>query len=94
MTLTVDSTAGFIPGYTVVIDTWTGPNTQESQTIVAIPSTTELTVTALNYAHDGSKGEFPIVQPGEAGLLIAEWNEYTPTSGTDIAVTSDLTQIV
>lgn len=29
----------------------------------------------------------------EAGELLAEWYEYTPTSGTDIAVTSDLTTI-
>ena len=29
----------------------------------------------------------------EQGTLLAEWYEYTPTSGTDIAVTSDLTTI-
>jgi len=94
VTLTVDSTAGFLVGFTVVIDTWHGANTQESQAIIAVPSLTELTIAALKYPHDGSQTEFPIVQPGEAGLLIAEWNEYTPCSGTDIAVTSDLTTIV
>ena len=36
---------------------------------------------------------FPVVQAGKKGVLIAEWNEYTPSSGTDIAVTSNLATI-
>jgi hypothetical protein len=39
---------------------------------------------------DGSKCPFPIMQAGEKGQLIAEWFEFTATSGTDIAVTSNL----
>jgi hypothetical protein len=31
---------------------------------------------------------------GERGVLIAEWNEYTPTSGVDIAISSDMTTVV
>jgi hypothetical protein len=34
-----------------------------------------------------------VVQAGAQGLLIGEWFEYTPTSGTDIAVGSDLSTI-
>ena len=30
---------------------------------------------------------------GSSGVLIAEWFEYTPTSGVDIAVTSNLATI-
>jgi hypothetical protein len=34
-----------------------------------------------------------LVQAGAKGVLIGEWFEYTPTSGTDIAISSDLTTI-
>jgi hypothetical protein len=50
-------------------------------------------VAALTNAHDGSVQPFPVVQPGENGVVIAEWSEYTPTSGIDIAVTSNLATI-
>jgi hypothetical protein len=33
------------------------------------------------------------MQGGEKGQLIAEWFEYTPTSGTDIQVTTNLATI-
>jgi hypothetical protein len=99
-TLTVDSSSGFSFGSTVLIDTnWdpvTGKNDlklQESQVITAIPDGTHITVQKLDKAHDGTTNPFPVVQRGEKGLLIAEWFEYTPTSGTDIAVTSNLASI-
>lgn len=66
---------------------------QEAELVTAVPDATHVTVAKLVNAHDGSSMAFPLVQPGECGVLIAEWSEYTPTSGTDIAVTSDLATI-
>jgi hypothetical protein len=51
-----------------------------------------LVVERLDHALGGD-GPFPVVQPGEKGVLLAEWNQYTPSSGTDIAVTSNLASI-
>ncbi len=102
VTLTVASSAGFIVGYDAIIDRW-DPSTydptkqtqgvQEIQQIVGIPDATHITVKALSNAHDGSMSPFPVIQVGEKGLLVAQWFEYTPTSGTDIAVTSDLSTV-
>jgi hypothetical protein len=89
-----DST-GFVVGATAIIDTWTS-GAQETQTIVAVPDGTHITVQALTNAHNISQNQnepLPVVQAGSEGLLIAEWFEYTPTSGTDIAVTSNLATI-
>jgi hypothetical protein len=36
---------------------------------------------------------YPIRQGSEKGVLIAEWFEYTPSSGTDIQVTTNLTTV-
>jgi hypothetical protein len=100
VTMTVASAAGFLVGYTAIIDmfpsTWdpvNGPQSvQEAQVITAVDVTNNtITVQALSNAHSATP--FPIIQSGDAGQLIAEWFEYTPTSGTDIAVTSDLTTI-
>jgi hypothetical protein len=88
----------------VIIDTWDSksdpndpksPTVQESQTIIAIPAgdATHITVEKIDNPHDGSKNPIPIMQAGEKGHLIAEWFEYTPTSGTDIQVTSNLVTI-
>jgi hypothetical protein len=88
----VDSSAGFLIGARVVIDTFES-NVQEVQSITAVPDATHIVVLALNHAHDGTSVPFPIIQQGEQGLLIAEWYEYTPSSGTDIAVTSNLSGI-
>lgn len=66
---------------------------QESVTIVAVPDSTHITLDKLKFAHNGEQSPIPVLQPGEKGALIAEWNEYTPSSGTDIAVTSNLTSI-
>ncbi len=98
--IAVDSSTGFVVGAQVVIDTRIDTDKsdpsgmQESQTITAINSDGKhITVEQLDNPHDGSKKPFLIMQPDEKGVLIAEWFEYTPTSGTDIAVTSNLKMI-
>jgi hypothetical protein len=63
---------------------------QEAPMLVRVDDPTHITVASLAQAHSGSVTPFPVVQPGERGALIAEWNEHTPSSGTDIAVGSDL----
>ncbi|BAZ03257.1 hypothetical protein NIES37_72700 (plasmid) [Tolypothrix tenuis PCC 7101] len=92
ITLTVVSSVGFVVGYSVIIDSYAS-RVQETQTIVSVPDNTHITVTGLSHTHDGSETPFPLMQTGEKGLLIAEWFEYTPSSGTDIAVTSNLATI-
>jgi hypothetical protein len=104
VTITVKCNDGFFVGNTAIIDSWDSksdptdpksPTVQEAQTIVAIPSgdTTHITVERIDNPHDGTNTPFPIMQGGEKGQLIAEWFEYTPSSGTDIAVTSNLATI-
>jgi len=78
-------------GATAIIDTWnatdnTGKSIQETQTITAVPDATHITVQELLHAHSAANGAFPIVQASAKGVLIGEWYEYTPTSGTDIAI--------
>jgi hypothetical protein len=91
VTIDVQSSKGFLLDRPVVIDAYDPSDPlQESKKVVAIPSATSITVESLGFAHDASDGGFRVFQPGEKGVLIAEWNEYTPTSGTDIAVTSNL----
>lgn len=92
VTIPVADSKNFVVGATAIIDTWDS-GAQETQTITAVaamPDTTHITVQALSQRHS-PKDElpFPIVQAGGKGLLIAEWFEHTPTSGTDIAVTSN-----
>jgi hypothetical protein len=91
----VKSSDGFLVGYTAVIDSYdskdSGGNTlQEAQSIVAVPDGTHITVERIDNPHSGSPKPFVVMQAGEKGQLIAEWFEYTPTSGTDVAVTSNL----
>jgi hypothetical protein len=97
VTIQVADSTGFIAGATAIIDAFNPTaNVQESQTIVAVPDATHITVAALSNPHSPAQNQnkpFPIVQAGESGLLIAEWFEYTPTSGTDIAVTSNIATI-
>lgn len=98
--LTVASTDGFLVGYTAIIDTWdpttwdpvTGQqNLQETQVITGVDvANSTISVAVLTNSHITP---FNIIQAGEKGQLIAEWFEYTPTSGTDIAVTSNLATI-
>jgi hypothetical protein len=94
----VESSAGFLAGAQVVIDSQVHINAtqtqgwQEATTISAVRDR-HLTLSQVQYAHGGDNTSYAVVQPGEKGVLIAEWNEYTPTSGTDIAVTSNLATI-
>ena len=81
-------------GASAIIDTFAS-GLQETQTITAVGADT-ITVAALTNAHSpASNGNdpYPVVQAGSKGLLIGEWFEYTPTSGIDIAVNSDLSTI-
>ena len=91
--ITVADSTGFVVGATAIIDTWES-KVQETQTVTAVPDGTHITVQALASGHSPSGGQpFPIVQASAKGLLIGEWFEYTPSSGTDIAVTSNLATI-
>ncbi|HEX4817129.1 MAG TPA: hypothetical protein VFV66_30680 [Nonomuraea sp.] len=89
----VASSAGFAVGGQVIVDVADERGLQEAATVVAVPDPTHVVVDELTRRHDGTVTPFPVVQPGEKGVLIAEWNEYTPTSGTDIALTSNLASI-
>ncbi|WP_228562320.1 hypothetical protein [Catenulispora rubra] len=93
VTIEVADTRGFVVGRDVVIDLAGDPNHQEAQRLIAVPDATHLTLAGLLHDHDGTTTPIPVIQPGEKGTLIAEWHEYTPTSGTDIKMTSNLTQI-
>ena len=96
----VESSKAFIVGANVVIDSgvaeiYSSDNAgrQEKTTIIAIGDGTHITVAQVLYPHGGDDQPYAIVQPGEKGALIAEWFEYTPSSGTDIAVMSNLATI-
>ncbi len=98
--IVVLSSVGFLVGAQVVIDSGVGEGypkgssgKQESTTITAIADATHITLASIQNPHGGDGLGYAVVQPGEKGVLIAEWNEYTPTSGTDIAVTSNLATI-
>ncbi|GII86211.1 hypothetical protein Ssi03_42010 [Sphaerisporangium siamense] len=93
VTIRVESSEGFVVGLPVVIDVEDDRRLQEAQTVTAIPGPTQITVARITVAHRGTQSPVPILQPGEKGALIAEWGEYTPSSGTDIAMTSNLTTI-
>ncbi len=101
ITLRIDDPTGFVVGATAIIDNWDsqidpnnnmgpgglGIGAQETQTITAVNNTSlpyTITVQGLQYSH---YAPFPVVQSGAKGVLIGEWFEYTPTSGTDIGVT-------
>ncbi len=93
ISLAVADSSGFITGLQVIIDVEDDRHIQEAVLITGIPDATHIVIAQLTHTHDGTALPFPILQPGEKGTLIAEWNEYTPSSGTDIAVTSNLTSI-
>ncbi|PND50063.1 LysM peptidoglycan-binding domain-containing protein [Rhodococcus sp. ENV425] len=90
VTIEVEDSSGFLTGVPVVIDVHDERRIQESVVVVAIPDQAHITVAKLTFAHDGATSPVPLLQPGEKGALIAEWHEYTPNSGTDIAVTTSL----
>jgi hypothetical protein len=101
VTINVASNVGFNVGYNAVIDSYQAiipgskpPATaQESQLIINVSNDgKQLTVKQIVNPH-GAAGSFAVRQAGESGLLISEWFEYTPSSGTDIAVTSNLATI-
>ena len=98
----VASNVGFLVGAQVVIDSGVGEGyppyswgRQETTTITKIPAndTQHITLASIQNSHGGNGNAYAVVQPGIKGVLIAEWNEYTPTSGTDIQVTSNLASI-
>jgi hypothetical protein len=93
VTIPVESSQGFVVGAQVLIDTYDSRQVQEAAQITAIPDGTHIVVANLANQHPGSDMPFPVLQPGQKGTLIAEWHEYTPTSGTDIAVTSNLATV-
>jgi hypothetical protein len=93
-----DST-GFKVGASAVIGSWgtmipgTTTPSQERQRIVAVPDGKHIVVAQLQNEHNGNAdghGPFSVLQAGEKGVLIAEWFEYTPSHGTDIAINSNL----
>lgn len=92
VTILVESSDGFSIGHKVVIDTFQS-KVQESQIVTDVPDATHITVETITNQHDGRTTPFPLLQPGEKGVLMSEWYEYTPTSGTDIAITSNLATI-
>lgn len=96
----VADSAGFVVGAQAVIDNWDASMSednptgiQECRAIMAVPNSTRIVVQGLQFAHGGVEEEYPIFQAAPKGLLIAEWSEYTPSSGTMIAVNSDLKSI-
>jgi len=99
----VVTTGLFLVGAQVIIDSGVGSNfppytwgRQESTTLKEVRSAGNklvLKLASIQCPHGGDNQSYTVVQPGEKGVLIAEWNEYTPTSGTDIAVTSNLATI-
>jgi hypothetical protein len=92
-TIEVASSSGFVIGLPVILDVEDDRHIQEAPVITAVPDANHITVATVTHPHDGAAGPFPILQPGDKGALIAEWNEYTPSSGTDVALTSNLATI-
>jgi hypothetical protein len=64
------------------------PYMSVAQQIKAFDETNYPGIPPANPDHPGDVND-----EGEKGQLIAEWFEYTPSSGTDIAVASDLSKI-
>lgn len=85
----VKSSDGFVPGGRVLIDSQAS-NAQERLTIISVPDATHLLTSPVSLPH---VHPFSVVATFESGILIGEWNEYTPSPGVDIAVTSNLTTI-
>ncbi|MEO8153647.1 MAG: hypothetical protein ABI605_11300 [Rhizobacter sp.] len=93
VSIEVASSAGFVVGLRVVLDVEDDSHIQEAAVITDVPDATHIVVDKIVHAHDGTVEPFAVLQPGEKGAMIAEWNEYTPSSGIDIAVTSNLATI-
>jgi hypothetical protein len=93
VSIPVSDSKGFIVGLPIVLDVEDQRHIQEAAVIVDIPDANHIVVEKLIHPHDGTDRPFPVLQPGDKGTLIAEWNEYTPSSGIDIEVNSDLDEI-
>ena len=93
VSIEVESSAGIVAGLPVVLDVEDEAHIQETVTVTEVPDETHIVVRGVVHPHDGKHAPFAVLQPGNRGALIAEWNEYTPSSGTDIAMTSKLTTI-
>ncbi|WP_367026753.1 hypothetical protein ABZN20_03490 [Methylococcus sp. ANG] len=91
--IAVASSTGFVVGLQVVLDAEDSRHVQEVAFITEIPDPTHIVVDKVVHAHTGATTPLPVLQPGDKGALIAEWFEYTPSSGTDIAITSNLATI-
>jgi hypothetical protein len=93
VSIPVASSAGFVVGLQVVLDVEDSRHVQEVAFVTSTPDTGHIVVDKVVHTHTGATTPFPIMQPGDKGALIAEWYEYTPSSGTDIAITSNLATI-
>jgi hypothetical protein len=93
VTIAVASSVGFVVGLRVILDAEDDRHIQEAVVITEIPDDSHIIVASVTHPHDGTLEPFPVLQPGEKGALISEWYEYTPSSGIDIAVTSNLATI-
>ena len=93
VTITVESSAGFVSGLAVILDVEDDRHIQEASIIADIPDAGDIVVEKVAHEHDDSRRPIPVLQPGDKGALIAEWNEYTPSSGTTSPSTSNLAVI-
>jgi hypothetical protein len=91
--IAVGSSAGIVAGLPVVLDVEDDRHIQEETLVTNVPDATHIVVVSVVHAHDGTQVPVPVLQPGTKGAMIAEWFEYTPSSGIDIAVTSNLETI-
>jgi hypothetical protein len=89
----VQSSIGFVAGLRVVLDSEDDRHIQEAVMITEIPDDTHIVVEGISHPHDGAATPFAVMQPGDKGAMVAEWYEYTPSSGVDIAVASNLATI-
>jgi hypothetical protein len=92
VSLHVQDTSGFEKGNIILIDT-PESGVQERQKISEIQQAGNIIVVEALKNRHGASGEheqYPILQLGEEGVLIAEWFEYTPSHGTMIEVNSEL----
>lgn len=93
VSIAVANSEGFVVGLRVILDVEDEAHIQEAALVVEVPDKGHIVVDKVVHAHDGTQSPFAVLQPGDKGALIAEWNEYTPSSGIDIAMTSNLATI-
>jgi hypothetical protein len=93
VSIEVASSVGFVVGLRLILDVEDDRHIQESPHVMEVPDATHIVVSEIIHAHDGTQTPIAVLQPGDKGALIAEWSEYTPSSGIDIAVTSNLATI-